>query len=228
MRRNRNSWVGGSASWCSRIYLVSSTHKSHHWDSYQSLVETSQMMSQGDCHDAQVASFQTTHVPKKIRVCCWITGLHVMMQFPAFIPRLSSLWYLIGTCPTIAMSLDMTFTLRIGFLIYSLHLRCSYQEVHQFKRSAALSYGTDIPNFISQSVQYVADNVDHNIWTLDGNDTFHGDSCRNSWNQEEQPTLHSPCHPLAWKGMKWWQVSLSMIWKDTLSTWSQSCHTFYR
>ena len=46
--------------------------------------------------------------------------------------------------------------------------------MHQFERSAALSYGTDIPNFISQFVQYVADNVDHNIRTLDGNDTFHG------------------------------------------------------
>ena len=63
------------------------------------------------------------------------------------------------------------------FLIDSLHHHgfcCSYQEVHQFERSAALSYGTDIPNFISQFVQYVADNVDHNIRTLDGNDTFHG------------------------------------------------------
>ncbi len=29
-------------------------------------------------------------------------------------------------------------------------------------------------NFISQFVQYVADNVDHNIRTLDGNDIFHG------------------------------------------------------
>ena len=62
------------------------------------------------------------------------------------------------------------------FLIDSLHHHgfcCSYQEVHQFERSTALSYGTDIPNFISQFVQYVADNVDHNIRTLDGNDTFH-------------------------------------------------------
>ncbi len=63
------------------------------------------------------------------------------------------------------------------FLIDSLHHHgfcCSYHEVHRFERSAALSYGTDIPNFTAQFVQYVADNVDHNIRALDGNDTFHG------------------------------------------------------
>ena len=43
-----------------------------------------------------------------------------------------------------------------------------------FEQNAAQSHGTDIPNFTSQFVQYVADNVDHNIRTLDGNDTFHG------------------------------------------------------
>jgi len=37
-----------------------------------------------------------------------------------------------------------------------------------------LNYGTDIPNYSTQFVQYVADNVDHNIKTLDGNNTFHG------------------------------------------------------
>ena len=63
------------------------------------------------------------------------------------------------------------------FLIDSLHHHgfcCSYQEVHKFERSAALSCGTDIPNLTAQFVQYVADNVDHNVRTLDGNDTFHG------------------------------------------------------
>ena len=63
------------------------------------------------------------------------------------------------------------------FLIDSMHHHgfcCSYEEVHKFGRNAALSHGTDIPNFTSQFVHYVADNVDHNIRTLDGNDTFHG------------------------------------------------------
>ena len=63
------------------------------------------------------------------------------------------------------------------FLIDSLHKHgfcCSYNEIQQFERNAALSYKTDIPNYTTQSVQYAADNVDHNIRTLDGNDTFHG------------------------------------------------------
>lgn len=46
--------------------------------------------------------------------------------------------------------------------------------MHQFEQNAALSYGTDIPYHAPQFVQYVADNVDHNIRTLDGNATFHG------------------------------------------------------
>ncbi|XP_030835634.1 uncharacterized protein LOC115921732 [Strongylocentrotus purpuratus] len=37
-----------------------------------------------------------------------------------------------------------------------------------------MSHGTDIPDFSSEFVQYAADNVDHNIRTLDGNNTFHG------------------------------------------------------
>ena len=51
---------------------------------------------------------------------------------------------------------------------------CSYQEVQQFERNAAQSHGTDIPNLTTEFVQYAADNVDHNIRTLDGHDTFHG------------------------------------------------------
>ena len=63
------------------------------------------------------------------------------------------------------------------FLIDSLHHHgfcCSYQEVHQFERNAAQSHGTDIPNLTTEFVQYAADNVDHNIRTLDGHRTFHG------------------------------------------------------
>ena len=63
------------------------------------------------------------------------------------------------------------------FLIETLHKHvvcCSYNEVHQFEQNAVFSYGTDIPNYTSPFVQYVADNVDHNIKTLDGNNTFHG------------------------------------------------------
>ena len=63
------------------------------------------------------------------------------------------------------------------FLVDSLHnlgFCCSYQQVQEFEQSAAFSHGTDITDFTNQFVQYVADNVDHNIRTLDGNNTFHG------------------------------------------------------
>ncbi|CAC5406040.1 unnamed protein product [Mytilus coruscus] len=47
----------------------------------------------------------------------------------------------------------------------SLGFCSSYTEIQKF----------DIPNFVAESfLQYVADNVDHNSGTLDGNNTFHG------------------------------------------------------
>ena len=63
------------------------------------------------------------------------------------------------------------------FLINTLHklgFCCSYNEVYQFEQNAVLSYGTNIRNYSLQFIQFVADNVDHNIKSLDGNDTFHG------------------------------------------------------
>ena len=51
---------------------------------------------------------------------------------------------------------------------------CSYQEVQRFEKNAAVDEGTDIPNHTSEFVQYVADNVDHSIRTLEGHYTFHG------------------------------------------------------
>lgn len=51
----------------------------------------------------------------------------------------------------------------------------SYPEVKKFERSAAKVLGIDIPNVTSEHfVQFIADNVDHNIATLDGHNTFHG------------------------------------------------------
>ena len=48
-------------------------------------------------------------------------------------------------------------------------------EVNQFERSASITRADDIPNYFpGQFIQNVADNVDHNIRSLDGKDTFHG------------------------------------------------------
>ena len=64
------------------------------------------------------------------------------------------------------------------FLIDTLntHGFCSsYSEVQKYERCAAVNQGLDISVFFpGQFVQYVADNVDHDIRTLDGCGTFHG------------------------------------------------------
>lgn len=64
------------------------------------------------------------------------------------------------------------------FLIDSLNKHgfcCSYSEVIKFERNATVAQRTDIPGFSGHFVQYIiADNVDHNIRTIDGMNTFHG------------------------------------------------------
>lgn len=64
------------------------------------------------------------------------------------------------------------------FLIDSLNEHgfcCSYSEVKRFERCSAVVQGTDVHNHSPDSfLQYAADNVDHNIRTLDGEKTFHG------------------------------------------------------
>ncbi len=51
---------------------------------------------------------------------------------------------------------------------------CSYIEVTTYECSAAVTSGTEIPNLtLSNFIQYAADNVDHNIFTLYGHNVFH-------------------------------------------------------
>ena len=78
----------------------------------------------------------------------------------------------------LGLGVQMHFHFASRFLIDTLDglgYSCSYSEVQSYERSAAVACGTDIPGYIpGQFIQYVADNVDHNIRTLDGKDTFHG------------------------------------------------------
>ena len=64
------------------------------------------------------------------------------------------------------------------FLIDSLysHGFCSsYTEVQNFERSAAYHQGIEIKGLNNESfIQHIGDNVDHNIRTIDGLNTFHG------------------------------------------------------
>jgi len=44
----------------------------------------------------------------------------------------------------------------------------------KFERSSATTSNTELPVEANSFVQYVADNADHNLCTLDGRGTFHG------------------------------------------------------
>ena len=63
------------------------------------------------------------------------------------------------------------------FLINTFHILgfCSpYSEIERFESSAAVSKGTSMPDYTpTQFLQYIADNVDHDIRTIDGKGTFH-------------------------------------------------------
>ena len=51
---------------------------------------------------------------------------------------------------------------------------CSYNEVQRYGRSCAVSNTTDVPGFSAgDHLQYIADNVDHNLRIIDGHSTFH-------------------------------------------------------
>ena len=59
--------------------------------------------------------------------------------------------------------------------LHSMGFCSSYYTVQNYEKSPAVSQGTDIPGYEAGSfIQYVVDNVDHNIRTLDGHGTFHG------------------------------------------------------
>ena len=56
----------------------------------------------------------------------------------------------------------------------SLGFCSSYHEVQRFEQCAAVSQGIEKERSNEQFVQFIGDNVDHNIGTIDGLNTFHG------------------------------------------------------
>ena len=78
----------------------------------------------------------------------------------------------------VGLGVEMHKTFRSRFLIdtlNSLGFCTSYYEVQKFERSAAMAQGVQLPEVDCETtVQFVADNVDHNTRTLDGYNTFHG------------------------------------------------------
>ena len=60
-------------------------------------------------------------------------------------------------------------------LLNRLGFSSSYDEILRFRQAAAQCTVPDLPHTFPESfTQFSADNVDHNICTIDGNDTFHG------------------------------------------------------
>ncbi|GFO01546.1 hypothetical protein PoB_002805100 [Plakobranchus ocellatus] len=60
-------------------------------------------------------------------------------------------------------------------LLHSLGFCSSYNEVQCFEQCAASSQGTDLSGVSSDSfIQFVADNIDHNLRTLEGLGIFYG------------------------------------------------------
>ena len=78
----------------------------------------------------------------------------------------------------IGLAIQMHHHFGSKFLIDSLHssgFSSSYSEVKRFEMRAACSQSTEIPGITpGHFTQYVADNADHNVRTLDGLGTFHG------------------------------------------------------
>ena len=59
--------------------------------------------------------------------------------------------------------------------LYHLGFSCSYSVVQNYERSAAGAQTFEICGFTPGNfMQYFADNIDHNIQTIDGHGTFHG------------------------------------------------------
>ena len=59
--------------------------------------------------------------------------------------------------------------------MHKLGFCCSYAEVQRFENCAAQQHGTDLNDVGENSVlHYISDNVDHNMDTINGSNTFHG------------------------------------------------------
>jgi superfamily II RNA helicase len=79
----------------------------------------------------------------------------------------------------IGLAVQMHHTFGSRFLIDSLNscgFSSSYSEVKKkYELNVAITHNTDITEALTSShLQYIADNVDHNIRTIDGHGTFHG------------------------------------------------------
>ena len=57
--------------------------------------------------------------------------------------------------------------------LYQLGFSCSYSEVQRYEANSAVTPSTTATNSTDHFVQFVADNVDHNVQTVDGSGSIH-------------------------------------------------------
>ena len=63
-----------------------------------------------------------------------------------------------------------TLLIELAMLGYSI----SYDEIKRYKPSLMKNESNCIASTVTELTQFVADNVDHNVCTLDGKEKFHG------------------------------------------------------
>ncbi|KAK6186089.1 hypothetical protein SNE40_008194 [Patella caerulea] len=139
-------------------------------DKYPSPHDLSSVQGQLDYLPQSLKTFLSLMCPPKTNSVKIASLGQSIMQ--AVRPKVSLSPILLG----LAVQLHNQFSSR--FLIDTLNKFgfCSnYKEVMRFECSAAVGNSAHISKLNEkQSVQFVADNVDHNIRTLDGHNTFHG------------------------------------------------------
>ena len=79
----------------------------------------------------------------------------------------------------IGLAVQMHFHFRSKYLINVLHslgFSSSYNEVQRFERNAAICGDASVSSVFNEesTLMTIADNVDHNLCTLNGENTFHG------------------------------------------------------
>ena len=79
----------------------------------------------------------------------------------------------------IGLAVHMHHHFRSTYLIESLHnmgYSSSYNEALKFEQCAAMVLGSEVDGCLNQEsiLKFSADNVDHNLCTIDGHNTFHG------------------------------------------------------
>ena len=97
----------------------------------------------------------------------------------------------------LGLAVQMHHHFQSKYLIESLHalgFSASYKEVLKFERNAAMISGAKLDGRVDESItlKFSADNVDHDTFTLNGQDTFHGMGMMASISKGKFKTIEVP------------------------------------